>query len=256
MSSQAVTPRRLTALILPVCLAGLGVLVAAGLRLRDHGAQRSRADRPRGTHRGRNTRGALSRADQRGDRRRCALADVRLRGCRDRSLRVGRRRSSAARGHGRRSACPAPAVAAHLLQRGRARPRRSRRRCIDRAHPRRECRCRGRAGRTCSHRRQRRQHRPDLGGDRAQQRPAVSPADADARARDHRAVCVHGVCCADARRAVGARAGPIGRARRAVARDRAVPALDASRAEGDATGAHGSADRARQSPSLPRAAPA
>ena len=30
MSSQAVTPRRLTALILPVCLAGLGVLVAAG----------------------------------------------------------------------------------------------------------------------------------------------------------------------------------------------------------------------------------
>jgi len=30
VSSQAVTPRRLTALILPVCLAGLGVLVAAG----------------------------------------------------------------------------------------------------------------------------------------------------------------------------------------------------------------------------------
>ena len=30
MSSQAVTPRRLTALILPVCLAGLGVLIAAG----------------------------------------------------------------------------------------------------------------------------------------------------------------------------------------------------------------------------------
>ena len=30
MSTQAVTPRRLTALILPVCLAGLGVLVAAG----------------------------------------------------------------------------------------------------------------------------------------------------------------------------------------------------------------------------------
>ncbi|TML96677.1 MAG: diguanylate cyclase [Actinobacteria bacterium] len=30
MSSQAVTPRRLTALILPVCLAGLGVLTAAG----------------------------------------------------------------------------------------------------------------------------------------------------------------------------------------------------------------------------------
>ena len=30
MSSQAVTPRRLTALIYPVCLAGLGVLVAAG----------------------------------------------------------------------------------------------------------------------------------------------------------------------------------------------------------------------------------
>jgi diguanylate cyclase (GGDEF)-like protein len=30
VSSQAVTPRRLTALILPVCLAGLGVLIAAG----------------------------------------------------------------------------------------------------------------------------------------------------------------------------------------------------------------------------------
>src|SRR5881397_81048 len=30
MSTQAVTPRRLTALILPVCLAGLGVLIAAG----------------------------------------------------------------------------------------------------------------------------------------------------------------------------------------------------------------------------------
>ena len=30
MSAQAVTPRRLTALILPVCLAGLGVLIAAG----------------------------------------------------------------------------------------------------------------------------------------------------------------------------------------------------------------------------------
>jgi len=30
VSSQAVTPRRLTALILPVCLAGLGVLTAAG----------------------------------------------------------------------------------------------------------------------------------------------------------------------------------------------------------------------------------
>ncbi|MGZ8701295.1 MAG: bifunctional diguanylate cyclase/phosphohydrolase [Gaiellaceae bacterium] len=30
MSSQAVTPRRLTALIFPVCLAGLGVLIAAG----------------------------------------------------------------------------------------------------------------------------------------------------------------------------------------------------------------------------------
>ncbi|HEX6662854.1 MAG TPA: diguanylate cyclase [Gaiellaceae bacterium] len=30
MSSQAVTPRRLTALLLPVCLAGLGVLAAAG----------------------------------------------------------------------------------------------------------------------------------------------------------------------------------------------------------------------------------
>ena len=30
MSSQAVTPRRLAALILPVCLAGLGVLIAAG----------------------------------------------------------------------------------------------------------------------------------------------------------------------------------------------------------------------------------
>ena len=30
MSSQAVTPRRLTALLLPVCLAGLGVLIAAG----------------------------------------------------------------------------------------------------------------------------------------------------------------------------------------------------------------------------------
>ena len=30
MSTQAVTPRRLTALILPVCLAGFGVLIAAG----------------------------------------------------------------------------------------------------------------------------------------------------------------------------------------------------------------------------------
>ena len=30
MSSQAVTSRRLNALIVPVCLAGLGVLIAAG----------------------------------------------------------------------------------------------------------------------------------------------------------------------------------------------------------------------------------
>ena len=41
MSTQAVTPRRLSALILPVCLAGLGVLVAAGYAFAttSHGAR-------------------------------------------------------------------------------------------------------------------------------------------------------------------------------------------------------------------------
>ena len=49
---------------------------------------------------------------------------------------------------------------------------------------------------------------------------------ADERARDDRAVRVHGVGRADAGRAVGALAGPLDRARRTAARDLALPALD------------------------------
>ena len=50
--------------------------------------------------------------------------------------------------------------------------------------------------------------------------------------------------------------GALGGARRAAARDLALPALDVSRAAGDAARAHRSADRPRQPPPLPRAAAA
>ena len=64
----------------------------------------------------------------------------------------------------------------------------------------------------------------------------------------------HGLADADAGRAVGALALPLGRARRSARRHRALPALRLSGARGDAARAHRSAHRPRQPSPLPRAA--
>ncbi len=61
---------------------------------------------------------------------------------------------------------------------------------------------------------------------------------------------------ADPRRALGALAGPLDRAHRPAARDRALPALDLPRAARDAARPHRPAHRPRQPPPLPRAAAA
>ena len=99
-----------------------------------------------------------------------------------------------------------------------------------------------------------RQPRPDHRRRRGQLAALPVGARPLQRPLDDRAVLADGLGCADAGRPLAALALPVGRARRAAARDPALPARDRPRPARDAAGADRPADRARQPPPFPRAA--
>ena len=244
MTHRVLPPTRVLAVIAPVCVAGFGVACAAAV---------SFAVTPHKTATIARARRAAQRLDPgrplpgpgRGDRHRRRLALVRLRRRLDRALRLGRgpaRRLPRAGDHaGARAA--AAACASPTTSRSSRSPRppraRSRRPCNGdgarrRARPRRRRRLGAVRGQPAADHRRR----------RGQRAPLALLAGAHERPRHDRPLLADGLGGADARRALGALAVPLGRARRAAARDPALPARDRPRAARDAARADRPADRA------------
>ena len=252
MSPGGKLPPRLAAVVVPVGLLGFGVAVAAAV---------SFAVSPRDLATLAGIAGLLA-ASTLAERYPVPLDGIDTGGVSlgfrllhrvDRALRLaGRRR----RRHGRADHAPARASPADPgdLQRGRDVDRRRRLRRCDRAVAGRRGRARLRPGHRGRLRLLQRQPDPDQPRGRRQRAQAVQDRRAHERRCHGHAVCADGVGGPDARHPLAALAVPLGGARRAAARNRALPALDLPRAARNAAGADGPAHRARQPPPLPRPA--